>query len=184
MDHGCGCAYLFVCVIAMIDKLMIVAHPDDEALFGGAELLTHPDEYKVVAVDEYHNEVRKKELIASMEFIGIEEFEHWTGYKGGEDYHREKLIYELLRVLRERDYKKIVTHNKQGEYGHPRHRALHDILNHLRPDILWQFDKGGIRLPKEILIRKRDLLKVYTSQRDVLDWFSHWYEVIRKVNNE
>ena len=90
----------------MIDKLMIVAHPDDEALFGGAELLTHPDEYKVVAVDEYHNEVRKKELIASMEFIGIGEFEHWTGYKGGEDYHREKLIYELLRVLRERDYKK------------------------------------------------------------------------------
>ena len=161
MDHGCGCAYLFVCVIAMIDKLMIVAHPDDEALFGGAELLTHPTEYKVVVVDEYHSEVRKKELIASMEFIGIEEFEHWTGYKGGEDYH-----------------------SKQGEYGHPRHRALHDILNHLRPDILWQFDKGGIRLPKEILIRKRDLLKVYTSQRDVLDWFSPWYEVIRKVNNE
>ena len=45
-----------------IDKLMIVAHPDDEALFGGAELLTHSDEYKVVVVDECHNEVRKKEL--------------------------------------------------------------------------------------------------------------------------
>ena len=39
----------------MIDKLMITAHPDDEALFGGAELLTHPTEYKVVVVDEYHN---------------------------------------------------------------------------------------------------------------------------------
>ena len=30
----------------MIEKLMITAHPDDEALFGGAELLTHADEYK------------------------------------------------------------------------------------------------------------------------------------------
>ena len=29
----------------MIDKLMIVAHPDDEALFGGAELLAHSEEY-------------------------------------------------------------------------------------------------------------------------------------------
>jgi LmbE family N-acetylglucosaminyl deacetylase len=166
----------------MINKLMITAHPDDEALFGGAELLTHADEYKVVVVDECHNEVRKRELIASMKFIGIKEFEHWTGYKGGEDYHREKLIYELLRVLREREYIKIVTHNKQGEYGHPRHRALHDILNHLRPDILWQFDKGKRRLSTKLTIAKRDLLKVYGSQREVLDWFSPWYEKITKVN--
>ena len=118
----------------MIDKLMIIAHPDDEALFGGAELLRHPTEYKVVVVDEYHSKIRRKEFKASMKFIGIKEYEHWTGYKGGEDYHREKLIYELLRVLRERKYTKIVTHNKQGEYGHPRHRALHDILKHLRPE--------------------------------------------------
>ena len=43
----------------MIDKLMITAHPDDEALFGGAELLTHPKEYKVIAVDEAHDHERK-----------------------------------------------------------------------------------------------------------------------------
>ena len=161
---------------------MITAHPDDEALFGGAELLTHSKEYKVVVVDEYHSEVRREEFISSMKYIGIEDYEHWTGYKGGEDYHREKLIYELLRVLREKDWTKIVTHNKNGEYGHPRHRALHEILNHLRPEILWQFDKGRIRLPKNILNRKRDLLKVYKSQSGVLDWFSPWYEIITKVN--
>jgi len=166
----------------MIDKLMITAHPDDEALFGGAELLTHSDEYKVIVVDEYHDKIRRKEFKASMKFIGIKEYEHWTGYKGGEDYHREKLIYELLRVLRERDWVKIVTHNKVGEYGHPRHRALHEILNHLRPDILWQFDKRKKRLSTNILIKKRNLLKVYGSQREVLDWFSPWYEIITKVN--
>jgi len=164
----------------MIDKIMIVAHPDDEALFGGAELLSHPDEYKVVVVDEYHDDIRRKEFKASMEFIGIEEYEHWTGYKGGEDYHREKLIYELLRVLRERDYKKIVTHNKQGEYGHPRHRALHDILYQLRPELLWCFDKSRGRLSDELLHKKRDLLKVYKSQKEILEWFSPWYEVITK----
>jgi LmbE family N-acetylglucosaminyl deacetylase len=117
-----------------------------------------------------------------MKFIGIEDYEHWTGFKGGEDYHREKLIYELLRVLRERNYKKIVTHNKQGEYGHPRHRACHDILNHLRPELLWCFNTGKERLPEDILYKKRDLLKVYGSQRDVLEWFSPWYEKITKVN--
>jgi hypothetical protein len=85
--------------------------------------------------------------------------------------------------LRERKYTKIVTHNKVGEYGHPRHRALHDILNHLRPDILWQFDKGNDRLSQDLLLKKRDLLKVYGSQTDVLDWFSPWYEKITKVNS-
>ena len=166
----------------MIDKIMIVAHPDDEALFGGAELLSHPEEYKVIAIDEYHNDTRRREFLDSMRFIGIHEYEHWTGFKGGEDYKREKLIYELLRVLRERNWTKVVTHNKIGEYGHPRHRALHDILNHLRPDILWQFDKDRKRLSNKILIKKRDLLKVYGSQTDVLGWFSPWYEKIVKVN--
>ena len=166
----------------MIDKIMIVAHPDDEALFGGAELLSHPKEYKVIVVEEYHDKIRRKEFKESMKFIGIKEYEHWTGYKGGEDYHREKLIYELLRALRERKWIKIVTHNKVGEYGHPRHRALHEILNHLRPEILWQFDKAGERLPNDLLLKKRDLLKVYRSQKEVLDWFSPWYEKITKVN--
>jgi len=31
----------------VIDKLMITAHPDDEALFGGAELLTHQTNIKL-----------------------------------------------------------------------------------------------------------------------------------------
>ena len=55
----------------MIDKIMIVAHPDDEALFGGAELLSHPNEYKVIAIDEYHNDTRRREFLDSMRFIGI-----------------------------------------------------------------------------------------------------------------
>ncbi len=163
----------------MIDKIMIVAHPDDEALFGGAELLSHPDEYKVVVVDEYHSKIRRKELKASMKFIGIKEYEHWTGYKGGEDYHREKLIYELLRVLRERNWIKVVTHNKVGEYGHPRHRGCHDVLAHLRPELLWCFDRGD-KLDDDMIKTKGELLDCYRSQREVLDWFNWGHESIRK----
>jgi LmbE family N-acetylglucosaminyl deacetylase len=163
----------------MIDKIMIVAHPDDEALFGGAELLSHPDEYKVVVLDEYQNDIRRREFLDSMRFIGIHEYEHWTGFKGREDYYREKLIYELLRVLRERDYTKIVTHNTNGEYGHPRHRACHDVLSHLRPEKLWVFGRGE-KLSSKMIKKKSDLLKVYKSQVEVLDWFNWEHEAIRK----
>ena len=163
----------------MIDKIMIVSHPDDEALFGGAELLSHPDEYKVVVIDEYHNDIRRREFLDSMRFIGIHEYEHWTGFKGREDYFREKLIYELLRVLRERDYKKIVTHGENGEYGHPRHRACHDILAHLRPEKLWCFSRGK-KLDDTMIEKKRQLLDCYRSQKEVLEWFNPWHETIRK----
>ena len=158
---------------------MIVAHPDDEVLFGGAELLSHPDEYKVVVIDEYQNDIRRREFLDSMRFIGIHEYEHWTGFKGREDYFREKLIYELLRVLRERNYTKIVTHNTNGEYGHPRHRACHDILAHLRPEKLWVFDRGE-RLEEKVIEKKRELLGCYRSQKEVLEWFNPWHETIRK----
>ena len=163
----------------MIDKIMIVAHPDDEALFGGAELLSYPEEYKVVVLDEYHNDIRRREFLDSMRFIGIHEYEHWTGSKGKEDYFREKLIYELLRVLRERKYTKIVTHNINGEYGHPRHRACHDVLAHLRPELLWCFDRGK-RISDELIEKKTELLKVYKSQDSVLDWFNWEHESMSK----
>jgi LmbE family N-acetylglucosaminyl deacetylase len=114
-----------------------------------------------------------------MRFIGIHEYEHWTGYKGKEDYFREKLIYELLRVLRERKYTKIVTHNINGEYGHPRHRACHDVLAHLRPELLWCFDRGK-RISDELIEKKTELLKVYKSQDGVLDWFNWEHESMSK----
>ena len=38
------------------NKLMIVAHPDDETLFGGGELLKHKGEYKVICLD-YGNHI-------------------------------------------------------------------------------------------------------------------------------
>lgn len=158
---------------------MIVSHPDDEALFGGAELLSHPKEYKVIALDHYNDHVRQKEFINSMNFIGIKEYEHWTGFKGGEDYNKEELQKELIRVLKERDYKKIVTHNKEGEYGHPRHRACHNLLANLASKNLWCFDKGK-KLEKKMIQKKSELLKIYASQQKILEWFNPWYEKISK----
>ena len=52
-------------------------------LFGGRTTNTS-DEYKVVVLDEYHNDIRRREFLDSMRFIGIHEYEHWTeqGWRG------------------------------------------------------------------------------------------------------
>ena len=82
-------------------------------------------------------------------------------------------------MLRERDYKKIVTHGENGEYGHPRHRGCHDVLAHLRPELLWCFDRGD-KLDSDMIKTKGELLDCYRSQREVLDWFNWEHESIRK----
>ena len=54
-----------------VNKLMIVAHPDDETLFGGGELLRYKGEYKVVVLDYGNHLVRHKEFICAMEVLGV-----------------------------------------------------------------------------------------------------------------
>ena len=44
------------------NKVMIVAHPDDELIFGGAELIQNKG-YKVICITNQDNIQRKKEFV-------------------------------------------------------------------------------------------------------------------------
>jgi len=167
-----------------VNKLMIVAHPDDETLFGGGELLKHKGEYKVVCLDYGNHMVRHKEFICAMEMLGVEKWEHWDGepYKSSVSYNESILIPRLERVLGERDWEKVVTHNQGGEYGHYRHVGTHNVMVRLVPEKLWVFDTC-IKQPLEeqIKILKGKILKTcYPSQEQVLRWFKWDCEKISK----
>ena len=47
---------------SLCTKLMIVAHPDDELIFGGAELIKHGPDYKVVCITNKNNKIRSSEF--------------------------------------------------------------------------------------------------------------------------
>lgn len=161
---------------------MIVAHPDDETLFGGGELIRHANEYKVVVLDYGNHMVRHREFIKAMETIGIQKWEHWDGepYKSSAAYNESILIPLIERVLGERDWTKVVTHNQGGEYGHYRHVSTHNLMARLCPEKLWVFDMD-YKLPLETKIRKKKyklLTECYKSQQQVLRWFQWEYETI------
>ena len=161
---------------------MIVAHPDDETLFGGGELIRHPKEYKVVVLDYGNHMVRHREFIKAMEMIGIEKWEHWDGepYKSSAAYNESILIPLIERVLHERDWTKVVTHNQGGEYGHYRHVSTHNLMARLCSDKLWVFDMNiKSRLEKKVREKKYQILtECYQSQQQVLRWFEWEYEMI------
>ncbi|WP_053365009.1 PIG-L family deacetylase [Bacillus sp. FJAT-27245] len=160
----------------MIDKLMIVAHPDDELLFGGGELLKETG-WKVICVTNKSNPERAAEFTKVMNLVNAEHEmwdypDVWNG-----DFDRKKLSNDLKKMLGERKYKKIVTHNRQGEYGHTQHIALSEAVHDLVSKNLYVFGYHDKKLPEDILRKKLELLHEYSLFIFQKDYFLTLREV-------
>ena len=112
------------------NKVMIVAHPDDELIFGGAELIQNKG-YKVICITNQDNIQRKKEFIGLMNDLkqGYEMLDH-TDNMNMKNVKEEYKEY-VEKILTTNKIEKIVTHNKKGEYGHNFHRAVHNMVSNI-----------------------------------------------------
>ena len=151
--------------LRMLDKLMVVAHPDDESIFGGATLLREKG-WKVVCLTNGNDDTRSYEFQQAMNMIGAS-FEIWDypdEYEG--TFDADQLKTDLKKVFRKNRFNRIVTHNLQGEYGHSQHKSLSRILHDLVCKDLYVFDKSDYVLPFHLLKKKLSLLSVYHSQME------------------
>ena len=92
----------------------------------------------------------------------------------------ETKIYNLepFNKLLFKNWEKIITHNPIGEYGHPKHKRLFETIKKLTSEF-YVFSKNSTKLPKNILDKKLELLKLYKSEQPVInqlltkngDWF-------------
>lgn len=142
---------------------MIVAHPDDETIFGGEALLSSGG-WTVVSVTNAGNPLRRAEFIAAMTAAGANWFmlDHADHLTNG-DFH-PRLREQLAWIIADGRYDQTVTHNARGEYGHPQHRTLHTIVETMAPGPLLVFSHHwGLR--PTITDGKRALLAHYPSQR-------------------
>ena len=145
---------------------MIVAHPDDESLFGG-DALTSFDGWMVVCVTGAGIEGRRREFVNAMNsiranYVMLNHADHLAS--GNFDPALER---QLSALLGERSWEMVVTHNARGEYGHVQHKALHRIVVRLAPrDRLFVF---GTRWwgRSRISSAKQRLLDCYQSQESV-----------------
>ena len=136
------------------------AHPDDEVMGTGVTLAKYSEEgvrtVVVTATDgsegeirNYDNpekikpnlaEVRKKELEASLECLGVSDYE-WMGYKDsgmmGEDSNKDPECFwqqdyfgpvgKLVHIIRKYKPEAIITYDPFGGYGHPDHIQVNRI---------------------------------------------------------
>ncbi|WP_410514553.1 PIG-L family deacetylase [Paenibacillus sp. BR2-3] len=152
----------------MPDKLMVVAHPDDESIFGGAALLSERG-WKVICLTNREDETRSEEFHRAMKRVGAA-YEIWNYpdlYDGSFD--PGQLGKDLEKVIHKHRFGRIVTHNLGGEYGHSQHKSLSKILHGMGIDNLYVFDKSDEVLPFHLLRDKLILLSVYHSQMFVIE---------------
>lgn len=155
-------------------KLMIVAHPDDETIFGFSELDGDTD-WKIVCACRDN---RENDFYRSMEFYGIKDYEIWDFSSSiMEPFPSDLLDKRIERLTNSKQWKKIVTHGPCGEYGHIQHKNIFDsVKKHC--DDFYVFCKSPLKLTPSYLQRKQEALQNY-SPEDIItqlqklngDWY-------------
>lgn len=162
-------------------NLMVVAHPDDDLLFGGTELMK--DDYVVVCVTCGTSKTRLKEFKRMMNYFGDEYItlgypDLVEGKKSEWTDEYDLITRDVKNIINLKEWDKIVTHNPDGEYGHIHHKMTNRIVTGLTNDKskLYYFNKTystkyykenniSKTLDEEMCNKKRELFdKYYKSQ--------------------
>ena len=120
-----------------VNKFMIVAHPDDEMLWGGSHLIK--DDYLVVCITCGGVRVRVDEFVSVMnatddEYVMLNYPDKTNGKRDTWDDWRDKISEDLKEIIELKDWDVIVTHNPDGEYGHQHHIMTSQLVTNLVED--------------------------------------------------
>jgi LmbE family N-acetylglucosaminyl deacetylase len=183
------------------DNLMIIAHPKDELLWGGANILK--DNYLVVCITCGNDKTRVNEFIKVMKktndkYIILGYPEENNGRRDNWETSKDNITKDLDKILKLKKWNKIVTHNPLGEYGHFHHKETSSIVTNLltNKDKLYYFGKYYnkktihkytnqlIEIDEEYIIPKKSLLGIYKSQDYIQTSFNHMFNYEEWVSYE
>ena len=169
-------------VLNKADKLMIVAHADDDLLWGGKHLIK--DDYVVVCVTCGTNELREKEFENAMALtndyhLSLGYIEVVNGHAANWRKEYPIIAEELSRIVNYKKWDMIVTHNPDGEYGHRHHRWVSRMVTNSSSKVnLYYFDKYHLNRDEDVFLsiedldllkKKEEYLNVYESQSAIVN---------------
>lgn len=169
--------------------LVLVAHPDDCVIFASAYMDAHPEyEWHIVYLTCWRFHKRGREMSKYWNKRGVK-----TRYLGFKDHGRDLGLNglhtwpesEALRAIRRAaiGYDFILTHNAEGEYGHPHHRVIHKAVKDFNvPKVYFSLNKNDLALPTNIsleeLPRHTESILIHAK-----DGVSYYKEVLNEKEN-
>jgi len=166
-----------------VKVLMIVAHPDDEVIFGFRDLILN-DTY-VICMTNGSNEIRRKEFFNSMKISGANGFMYDlpddTLLLANETWPSAEEFYNTIKqIIRQTKYEIVVSHGGDGEYGHPQHILTHDLAKYVAKlcDLPFKTFRQRYR-PSDTInhsIKYNSLIKNYSSQKLAINGLINFFE--------
>lgn len=180
------------------DSLMIVAHPDDETIWGSNHLQN--GNYLVVCITNGDNDIRSKEFYEVMKQTGshgimLKYPDKTDGKRDNWKSSKNAITKDIQYIIKQNHWQEIVTHNPDGEYGHQHHIMTNRIVTRLAKqegytDELYYFGKyikkkqitNSIEkkelsnpLSDKNIKDKEQLTKLYKSQKKVMHNLEHMF---------
>ena len=160
------------------DALMVVAHPDDEIIWGEIALQDANFAWTVLIVTT--ESAHRSNLAKTASKIGGYELIVWdyadcsqcVPFKLGTretyvDSDDSSIHSSLKDLVQSKDWKRIVTHGEIGEYGHPQHKELNFLLRNVtNSGKLYVFSPTWDKISS---VRSSYLWKIYSEDRPNLD---------------
>lgn len=128
-------------------RAMVVAHPDDETLWGAGWILRHPAEWTIYACS-----IPDRDPVRALLFYDACEV---LGARGVVLPYVERDSLNL-KHLRLDGFEQIVTHNHMGEYGHRHHKQVHDYIAATYPSVPVVHFGYGMRKARELRLNEAE----------------------------
>ena len=146
-----------------VDKLLIIAHPDDEVLWGGMNLLLQPGWF-VICSTHLNDPIRSREFFRTMSYCNVTRYimfdvkdQYTENPNVADKLYDGSLFDKFLKKLSSKPWNLVLTHNESGEYGHEHHRKVHRLVKKYFKTPTF-FDLGPKLSANEIEIKRKSLL--------------------------
>ena len=148
-------------------KLMIVAHPDDEVLWGGINLSL--SDWVVICSTHKNDPVRSKEFYKTMSFVGVTHSKMFDvkDIETKDSQYDDSEFEKYIKKLSNYKWDLVLTHNSTGEYGHLHHKKVNTIVTTYFKKV--KVFTGGYQHTPSDLIMKKQLLQYYKKTQNICE---------------